>query len=152
MVLATDLRWVARNARGVLLAEDTAAGVCYPLTLSRPSVLLDIGPTAKTSARPVHLLQLGSFLRQTAAPDPLYRDSALLTINSHPSNEGTLHQIMSKVIKALSFESITHLDLRLVTHLTPISCRTALNLLPALDMIYLTSNKVQKLHSRAARS
>ncbi|KAJ7128601.1 hypothetical protein C8R44DRAFT_979237 [Mycena epipterygia] len=47
---------------------------------------------------------------------------------------------MTKVIKAVPFESITHLDLRLA-HLTPTSCRTTLKLLPELDMVYIMSNK-----------
>ncbi|KAJ7128590.1 hypothetical protein C8R44DRAFT_732917 [Mycena epipterygia] len=137
------LRWVPRNARGVLLAEDTAAGILVPL---RRHIRAAGAPTAALLFLECHSTGgvagisnlLMSTYEQTAAPDPLYRDSAVLTIDSHPSNEGTLRQIMSKVIKALPFESITHLDLRLATHLTQTSCRA---ILPAFNMVYIMSNK-----------
>jgi hypothetical protein len=73
-------------------------------------------------------------------PDLSDENPSLLMLNSHPSNPHALRQILSKVIKAISFEHITHLDLRLATYLTPLSWRTVLKLLPALDTAYVQVN------------
>ncbi|KAJ7128513.1 hypothetical protein C8R44DRAFT_909731 [Mycena epipterygia] len=89
---------------------------------------------------------LMSTYEETAIPYYLNRYSALLTINSHPTNEGALRQIMSKVIKAVPLASITHLDLRLATQLTPTSCRTALKLLKEKEEL---ANSMAQWHARA---
>ncbi|KAJ7691186.1 hypothetical protein B0H17DRAFT_1201285 [Mycena rosella] len=63
----------------------------------------------------------------------------LLILNSHPINEAALRQIASKIIKAIPFTHITHLELRLGTHPTPISWRTVMKGLPSLRMVYIQS-------------
>ncbi|KAJ6493913.1 hypothetical protein C8R47DRAFT_1069870 [Mycena vitilis] len=47
---------------------------------------------------------------------------------------------MAKVIKALPFRHITHLDLRLATYPRPLAWRTALKLLPSLETAYIQAN------------
>ncbi|KAJ7469594.1 hypothetical protein FB451DRAFT_1255080 [Mycena latifolia] len=87
----------------------------------------------------VESLIIGAY-HETSAPDPLNRDAPFL-LYSHPHTENTLRQIMAKIVKALPFESITHLDARLAARPTPTSWRTALKLLPALEMVYLFTQK-----------
>ncbi|KAJ7469718.1 hypothetical protein FB451DRAFT_1136359, partial [Mycena latifolia] len=76
---------------------------------------------------------------EASQPELLNRDPPLL-LTSSPHTENALRQIMSKIIKAIPFEYITHLDARLAPHPTPASWRTALKLLPALEMVYLMSH------------
>ncbi|KAJ7210085.1 hypothetical protein GGX14DRAFT_565874 [Mycena pura] len=74
------------------------------------------------------------------APNMLEYDKANFTVNSHPTTENTLRQIMSKVLKALPSATITHLDCRCATQLTVTSWKAAIALLPALEMIYIFVN------------
>ncbi|KAJ6626207.1 hypothetical protein B0H10DRAFT_547873 [Mycena sp. CBHHK59/15] len=80
-----------------------------------------------------------SAFTQTSAPSVLDTNAAFM-INTHPTNEHTLRQIMTKTLKALPCHTITHLDTRLATHLTATSWRGALALLPALEMAYMFVN------------
>ncbi|KAJ7141665.1 hypothetical protein C8R43DRAFT_1016970 [Mycena crocata] len=68
------------------------------------------------------------------------RDAAHLILNSHPTNGASLRQIMSKMVKAMLFKHITHLDARLAIHLTAKSWRAALKLLPAVETVYIQSH------------
>ncbi|KAJ7141713.1 hypothetical protein C8R43DRAFT_587161 [Mycena crocata] len=80
-----------------------------------------------------------SLFCDTASPDPLDTSDARCPfhLNSHPANEGELRRIMTKIFKALPFESITHLDVRIMTMTAP-TWKVALKLLPALQAIYMT--------------
>ncbi|KAJ7077001.1 hypothetical protein B0H15DRAFT_955319 [Mycena belliarum] len=77
----------------------------------------------------------------TTPPAMLYADAAFLAINVHPRSGSALRQIAAKVIKTLPFEGITHLDARIATSVTPASWRAVVDLLPALEQIYLFSNQ-----------
>ncbi|KAJ7124318.1 hypothetical protein C8R44DRAFT_852233 [Mycena epipterygia] len=68
-------------------------------------------------------------------PAGLSRDK-LFGINSHPDNARALRQIMTKVLKTLPTQAITHLDAG-SAHLTVRSWKTALALLPALEAVYM---------------
>jgi hypothetical protein len=63
-----------------------------------------------------------------------------VSIITYPGSDNLLRQIMTKTVKMLSPTSITHLDGRDATALTLSSWRTALALLPALQMVYVTCN------------
>ncbi|KAJ7110580.1 hypothetical protein C8R44DRAFT_800252 [Mycena epipterygia] len=76
----------------------------------------------------------------TTAPSALQYDQATILINTHPPTESALRQIMTKILKALPCATITHLDCRGATHLTVASWKTALALLPALEMVYTFVN------------
>ncbi|KAJ7141921.1 hypothetical protein C8R43DRAFT_1238304 [Mycena crocata] len=58
------------------------------------------------------------------------------SLNSHPANEGELRRIMTKILKAIPVEAITHLDAGAT--ITTASWKAALRLLPSLDTVYLT--------------
>ncbi|KAJ6450194.1 hypothetical protein C8R45DRAFT_1114269 [Mycena sanguinolenta] len=60
----------------------------------------------------------------------------LLSLNSHPDTEKTVRQILTKVLKAIPSESITHFNGR-GFEVRPVTWRAAILLLPALDTIYL---------------
>ncbi|KAJ7891899.1 hypothetical protein B0H14DRAFT_3693883 [Mycena olivaceomarginata] len=76
----------------------------------------------------------------TTAPNVLEYDSGHFIVNTHPANEHALRGIMTKVLKALPCATITHLDCRSATHLTVPSWKTAIALLPALEMMYTFVN------------
>ncbi|KAJ7474289.1 hypothetical protein FB451DRAFT_1558453 [Mycena latifolia] len=76
-------------------------------------------------------------IRSTTSPPGPLEPGGLLSLNSHPTNENGLRQIMVKVLRALPCEFITHLDARSATRLTITSWKAALRLLPALEMVYL---------------
>ncbi|KAJ7083278.1 hypothetical protein C8R43DRAFT_965395 [Mycena crocata] len=80
-----------------------------------------------------------SLFHDTAPPNRMdsHTERCPFTLNSHPTNEAELRRIMTKVFKAIPFESITHLDAQLTT-MTPASWKAALRLLPALKTVYLT--------------
>ncbi|KAJ6568824.1 hypothetical protein B0H19DRAFT_1256532 [Mycena capillaripes] len=66
-----------------------------------------------------------------AVPNPLEYDRAAILMNTHPTTEHALRQIMTKILKALPCAMITHLDCRSTTQLTTTSWKTAIRLLPA---------------------
>ncbi|KAJ7657346.1 hypothetical protein DFH06DRAFT_461181 [Mycena polygramma] len=70
----------------------------------------------------------------------VFEDVPSFGINSHPANEHALRQIMTKVMKTIPCESITHLDARAAGHLTVASWKTALSLLPSLGTLYIHLN------------
>ncbi|KAJ7312616.1 hypothetical protein DFH08DRAFT_973393 [Mycena albidolilacea] len=76
----------------------------------------------------------------TTAPNVLEYDSGHFIVNTHPANEHALRGIMTKVLKALPCATITHLDCRSATHLAVSSWKTAIALLPALEMMYTFVN------------
>ncbi|KAJ7481643.1 hypothetical protein FB451DRAFT_1236705 [Mycena latifolia] len=69
-------------------------------------------------------------------------DDAGFLINSHPTSQLALRRTMSKIFKAIPFESITHLDTRFAKNLSTASWKAVFNLLPALQTIYLHSNSI----------
>ncbi|KAJ7676576.1 hypothetical protein DFH06DRAFT_1079714 [Mycena polygramma] len=76
----------------------------------------------------------------TALPELLNRDTSSFVLNSHPRNDHEVRQILAKVIKALPFRHITHLDLRLATYPKPLSWHTVLRILPSLETVYIQAN------------
>ncbi|KAJ7238717.1 hypothetical protein C8J57DRAFT_1528655 [Mycena rebaudengoi] len=83
-----------------------------------------------------------AIFENTSVPDNFNSmQSGILSINSHPRNEHSLRQIMSKMLKAFPSQSITHLDAREATHLTLTSWKAALLLLPSLETINLSANE-----------
>jgi hypothetical protein len=83
------------------------------------------------------------FFCDTAPHDYLERDSAHcpLLLNFHPTTEGALRQITSKVLKAIPSESITHLDACAGSAFAEVSWRALIKLLPALETVYLQVNR-----------
>ncbi|KAJ7503227.1 hypothetical protein B0H11DRAFT_1984573 [Mycena galericulata] len=63
-----------------------------------------------------------------------FDDDVLFAINGHPKNARALRQIMTKVLKTLPADAITHLDAT-GTHFTGRTWKTAFALLPALRVI-----------------
>ncbi|KAJ7202646.1 hypothetical protein GGX14DRAFT_463123 [Mycena pura] len=63
-----------------------------------------------------------------------------LSINCHPATENAVRQLLSKVIKTVPFEAITHLDLCLAMEAGEVTWKMMLKLLPALQMVYLQAN------------
>ncbi|KAJ6479586.1 hypothetical protein C8R45DRAFT_1005558 [Mycena sanguinolenta] len=63
-----------------------------------------------------------------------------LSLNCHPRTETTLREIVRKVLKAFPSESITHLEGRDGFNVRSMTWRTVIQLLPALDTIYLQLN------------
>ncbi|KAJ7494815.1 hypothetical protein B0H11DRAFT_1802355 [Mycena galericulata] len=63
-----------------------------------------------------------------------FDDDVLFAINGHPENARALRQIMTKVLKTLPADVITHLDAT-GTHFTGRTWKTAFALLPALRVI-----------------
>ncbi|KAK7017671.1 F-box domain-containing protein [Favolaschia claudopus] len=84
-----------------------------------------------------------SFLKTTKLPEPFDHDNLdiTLSLNSHPSSEGTLRQMLTKVLKAVPCEGITHLDGRKGYDVGTATWRSIIPLLPALDEVYLQLNK-----------
>ncbi|KAJ7119320.1 hypothetical protein C8R43DRAFT_1152306 [Mycena crocata] len=80
-----------------------------------------------------------SLFYDTASPDPsnAYSAQCPFLLNCHPMNEAELRHIMTKILKAVPVESITHVDARTIT-MTSASWKTALKLLPALEAVYLS--------------
>ncbi|KAF7334637.1 F-box domain-containing protein [Mycena venus] len=64
-----------------------------------------------------------------------------ISLNCHPGTEGALRQILTKVLKAVPSESITHLDARAATSVSAVTWRAVITLLPAVEMIYLGVNR-----------
>ncbi|KAF7343671.1 F-box domain-containing protein [Mycena sanguinolenta] len=88
---------------------------------------IDRGPTHCTLA----------FCRGTVLHDSFNCDSArALSLNSHPSTEGALRQIMTKFLKAIP-ESITHLDACSASDLRDVSWKNMMSLLPALETVFV---------------
>ncbi|KAJ7119313.1 hypothetical protein C8R43DRAFT_1112450 [Mycena crocata] len=79
-----------------------------------------------------------SLFHETTQPNHINTSKAScpFLINSHPLNEAELRRIMTKIFKAIPFESITHLDAQ-VTTMSSASWKTALKLLPALEAVYM---------------
>ncbi|KAJ7149646.1 hypothetical protein C8R46DRAFT_1198654 [Mycena filopes] len=67
---------------------------------------------------------------------------AVFSLNTHPSGEHALRQIMTKVIKATSLAHITHLDVRMASYLTEGSYRALFQLLPALETVFIMGDTV----------
>ncbi|KAK7018359.1 F-box domain-containing protein [Favolaschia claudopus] len=86
-----------------------------------------------------------SFLKTTKLPEPLSFDQdnsdITLSLNSHPSSEGTLRQMLTKILKAVPCEGITHLDGRKGYDVGTVTWRSIISLLPALDEVYLQLSK-----------
>ncbi|KAJ6564731.1 hypothetical protein B0H19DRAFT_1141815 [Mycena capillaripes] len=75
-----------------------------------------------------------------AAPDRLEYDKSTFLLNTHPTTEHFLREIMTKVLNVLPCATITHLDCRSATHITVRSWKTAIAHLPSLEMIYTWAN------------
>lgn len=75
--------------------------------------------------------------RETTPPDTAFETGAYFSFNSHPPNEASRRKIMTKVLKALPLSSVTHLDARSASHLTDVSWKAAISLLPAIEAVYL---------------
>ncbi|KAF8148529.1 hypothetical protein K438DRAFT_1866880 [Mycena galopus ATCC 62051] len=75
----------------------------------------------------------------TALPELLDHDSphSFLILNSHPSSEAAMRQIITKFLKAVPAERITHVDARLASTHSAVSWKTLVQLLPALELIYV---------------
>ncbi|KAJ7612614.1 hypothetical protein FB45DRAFT_939396 [Roridomyces roridus] len=69
-------------------------------------------------------------------PNSLKTKSAYISVNSHPNTGHALRQILSKVLKALPSHTVTHLECRSARHFSVASWKTALALLPSLEVIY----------------
>ncbi|KAJ6629589.1 hypothetical protein B0H10DRAFT_2208549 [Mycena sp. CBHHK59/15] len=69
----------------------------------------------------------------TSAANVLEYNKATFLIKMHPSTEDFLRQIMTKSSKPCTM--ITHLDCRAMTHLTVVSWKVVLMLLPTLEML-----------------
>ncbi|KAJ7720047.1 hypothetical protein B0H16DRAFT_1739075 [Mycena metata] len=78
--------------------------------------------------------QLHDFLERSQAHCPF-------SLNSHPSTEVALRQIVAKVLKAIPGHLITHLDARNMSYPGEVSWKTILKLLPALETGYLRVNE-----------
>ncbi|KAJ7711950.1 hypothetical protein B0H16DRAFT_1626573 [Mycena metata] len=63
-----------------------------------------------------------------------------LSLNFHPNTEPALRQILTKVLNAVPAHLITHLDARNLTYPGEVSWRELVQLLPALDTVYLRAN------------
>ncbi|KAJ7898648.1 hypothetical protein B0H14DRAFT_175456 [Mycena olivaceomarginata] len=63
-----------------------------------------------------------------------------LSFGCHPRTEGALRQILTKVLKAIPTESITHLDAYAGYNLGAVTWKIIIKLLPALETIYLLGN------------
>ncbi|KAJ6453788.1 hypothetical protein C8R45DRAFT_1038865 [Mycena sanguinolenta] len=64
------------------------------------------------------------------------RSASALSLNSHPSTEGAVRQIIAKFLKAIP-ESIKHLDACSALDLREVSWKTVIPLLPALETVFL---------------
>ncbi|KAF8208433.1 hypothetical protein K438DRAFT_2068028 [Mycena galopus ATCC 62051] len=75
----------------------------------------------------------------TTLPDIMDYDSprCVFVLNSHPSSEEELLLILTEVLNAVPLECITHFDARLAPTLGEASWSTIMQLLPALDYIYV---------------
>ncbi|KAJ6467938.1 hypothetical protein DFH09DRAFT_1223059 [Mycena vulgaris] len=126
---------VGADIRGILVP------ICRRLRIrdSPHPALLMIECNGDTAAAAPSYCMMSAYM-DVNPPDLLDHHTPHLMLNSHPTNETSLRQILSKVVHALSFQHITHLDLRLATYLSPVSWRTALTLLPSLDTVYIHAN------------
>ncbi|KAF7351738.1 F-box domain-containing protein [Mycena sanguinolenta] len=78
-----------------------------------------------------------SLCRRTECHSSFDCDSACaLLLNSHPSSEAALRQIIAKFLKAIP-ESVTHLDVCLGSNLGEASWKAIVPLLPALETVYI---------------
>ncbi|KAK7053563.1 F-box domain-containing protein [Favolaschia claudopus] len=84
-----------------------------------------------------------SFHNTTTPPDLLSRLNmeCPLSMNCHPSTEHNLRQMLTKLIKAVPSNFITHLDGRETYSMRPATWHTVIRLLPSLETIHLLSNR-----------
>ncbi|KAF7318673.1 F-box domain-containing protein [Mycena chlorophos] len=83
----------------------------------------------------------------TPHPHPLDSErefTSRLTVNSHPRNEPSLRQIVTKFIHATRVDLLTHFDASAVRNISAASWRTLFLLLPALDSLRLTASEFRK--------
>ncbi|KAJ7244355.1 hypothetical protein C8J57DRAFT_1725736 [Mycena rebaudengoi] len=80
----------------------------------------------------------------TSKPPEEGDDNAFFIIDLHPGSHLALRRSMSKVLKAMPFESITHLDAWYAQDLTVASWKTVFMCLPALQKIYMGSNIIAR--------
>ncbi|KAJ7887363.1 hypothetical protein B0H13DRAFT_2342424 [Mycena leptocephala] len=82
------------------------------------------------------------FFRDTDPPNFLERDSprCSLALNCHTSSEGVQCQVLTKFLKAIPSESITHVNTCGEAALGKVPWIAALRLLPALETVYLQVN------------
>ncbi|KAF7334583.1 F-box domain-containing protein [Mycena venus] len=129
-VFATGVR-VGADIRELLV--PISRRLRHPGATRAPLLRIDCSGSAGTA--PAYCM-ISTYL-DIDPPDLLDRSLPVLSLNSHPINENSMRQILSKIIKALSFQHITHLDGRLAPYLTPVSWRTVLKLLPSLHTAYV---------------
>ncbi|KAK7018375.1 F-box domain-containing protein [Favolaschia claudopus] len=80
------------------------------------------------------------FVASTVLPDMLFFDNIPLFLNCHPTSEGTLRQMLTKILNAVPSDAITHLDGRWANVFQPVTWRTVIAHLPSLEIIYLALN------------
>ncbi|KAJ7467493.1 hypothetical protein FB451DRAFT_1482687 [Mycena latifolia] len=104
--------------------------------------LLQIECTRSVTTAPNFSIFTTILYRDTTPPTVCDREdpSCPLMIDACPIGEAALRQIISKVLKAIPFESITHLYARRRAHFTVAAWKTAMKLLPALQTVYLAAN------------